>query len=137
MRRLALSLWLVVLLLAGCGGGGALSKKDLQKQLEAVQSFAAEGALVADGAADERTTDIFVRVHTLYLGDGVQNVRKQVSAGHASGDLEEKRDVAIELASEVERQLKRLHESPGDQDVARSVKAQLQRDAARAEHEAK
>jgi hypothetical protein len=137
MRRLALSLWLVVLLLAGCGGGGALSKKDLQKQLEAVQSFAAEGALVADGAADERTTDIFVRVHTLYLGAGVQKVRKQVSAGHASGDLEEKRDVAIELASEVERQLKRLHESPGDQDVARSVKAQLQRDAARAEHEAK
>jgi hypothetical protein len=137
MRRLGLSLSLVVLVLAGCGGGGALSRKDLQKQLEAVQSFAAEGALVADGAADERTTDIFVRVHTLYLGDGVKKVRKQVSAGHASGDLEEKRDAAIELASGVERQLERLHESPGDQDVARSVKAQLQRDAVRAENEAK
>jgi hypothetical protein len=137
MRRLGLPLSLVVLLLAGCGGGGTLSKKDLQKQLEAVQSFAAEGALVADGAADERTTDIFVRVHTLYLGDGVKKVRKQVSAGHASGDLEEKRDAAIELASGVERQLERLHESPGDQDVARSVKAQLQRDAVRAENEAK
>jgi hypothetical protein len=137
MRRLGLSVWLVVLLLAGCGGGGALSKKDLQKQLEAVQSFAAEGAFVADGAADERTTDIFVRVHTLYLGEGVQKVGKQVSAGHASGDLEEKRAAAIELASDVERQLERLHESPGDRDVACSAKAQLQRDAARAENEAK
>jgi hypothetical protein len=137
MRRLGVSLWLVVLLLAGCGGGGTLTKKDLQKQLEAVQSFAAEGALVADGAADERATDIFVRVHTLYLGDGIKKVREQASAGHASGDLEQKRDTAIELASGVERQLERLHESPGDRDVARDVEAQLQRYATRAEHEAK
>lgn len=137
MRRLGLSLWLVVLLLAGCGGGGTLSKKDLQKQLEAVQSFAAEGALVADGAADERTTDIFVRVHTLYLGDGVKKVGEQASAGHASSDLEEKRAATIELASGVERQLELLHGSPGDRDVARDVEAQLQRYATRAEHEAK
>jgi len=137
MFRRGLPLLLAVLLLPGCGGGGALSKKDVQKELEAVQSFAAEGALVADGAADERTTDIFVRVHTQYLGAGTKKVGEKVSAGQASGDVEDKRQTAVNLASAVEEQLGRLHRSPGNRDVARDVRDKLQRYAVSAEEAAK
>jgi hypothetical protein len=137
MFRRRLLLWFLLLLPAGCGGGGSLSQKDVQKELEAVQSFAAEGVLVADGAADDRTTDIFVRVHTKYLGEGTKKVEDKVSAGHASGDAETKRKTAVELASAVEEQLARLHRSPGDRDVARDVSDKLQRYADSAEKAAK
>jgi hypothetical protein len=126
MVRLALSLWLVVMLLAGCGGGGTLSKKALQKQLEAVQSFAAEGALVADGAADERTTNVFVRVHTKYLSDGTKKLSVQLASAETSPTLEDKLATARKLAVQVEEELDALHRSPGDRDVARRAKTRLE-----------
>ena len=64
----------VFLAAAGCGGGGSVSQKDVQKQFAAIQSLAAEGALVADGAAEGRTTDVFVRVHTGYLDKAARKV---------------------------------------------------------------
>jgi hypothetical protein len=137
MSRHWLPLGFLLVLLAGCGGGGSLSKQDVQKELEAVQSFAAEGALVADGAADDRSTDIFVRVHTQYLGEGTKKVGDEVSAGHATGEVEAKRKTAVELATAVEEQLDRLHRSPGDRDLARDVRDKLQRSAAAAEAAAK
>jgi hypothetical protein len=62
-------IWLALVLLpvAACGGGGTLSTKAFQKQAESLQSLAAEGALVADGTAEGRTTETFVSVHTEYL----------------------------------------------------------------------
>ena len=63
------------LALVGCGGS-TLSSKELQKQAEAVQSFAAEGALVAKGVEQARTTDTFVRVHSYRLpGEGREKGR--------------------------------------------------------------
>ena len=75
MVRLAtVGVTLALLALAGCGGGGTLSKEELQKQYEAIQSLAAEGALVADGAADGRTTETFVAVHSLYLSEAAGKI---------------------------------------------------------------
>lgn len=71
MIRLAtVGVALALLALSGCGGGGTLSKEELQKQYEAIQSLAAEGALVADGVADDRATETFVAVHSLYRVSG-------------------------------------------------------------------
>ena len=77
----------VLLAAAGCGGGGSVSQKDVQKQFAAIQSLAAEGALVADGAADGRTTDVFVRVHTGYLDKAARKVETPAvfSAGERCG----------------------------------------------------
>ncbi len=132
LRRGAL-IALGLLLLAGCGGGGSASQKDIQKQFEAIQSLAAEGALVADGAADGRTTDVFVRVHTGYLAEAAHKVHAQLSSQRASGAAERDRIRAARLASSVADQLARLADDPGDHEKARRIQKQLERDAALAE----
>jgi hypothetical protein len=131
LRRLPLLL--VVLLLAGCGGGGSVSQKDVQKQFEAIQSLAAEGALVADGAADDRTTDVFVRVHTGYLDRAAEKVATKLSSAHASGAVDRDRARAARLATEVADRLAALGDHPGDRAAARRIAARLRLDAALAE----
>jgi hypothetical protein len=127
----------VVLLVAGgCGGGGSVSQKDVQKQFEAIQSLAAEGALVADGAADGRTTGVFVRVHTGYLDKAARKVEGQLSSARASGAAERDRVRAARLASSVAGELGRLGDDPGDRAGARRIEQQLQRGASAAERQA-
>jgi len=127
----------VLLVAAGCGGGGSVSQKDVQKQFETIQSLAAEGALVADGAADGRTTDVFVRVHTGYLDKAVRKVEGQLSSARASGAAERDRVRAARLASSVAGELARLGDDPGDRARARRIEQQLQRDASAAERQAR
>ena len=126
----------VLLLAAGCGGGGSLTQSDVHRQLEAIQSLAAEGALVADGAADGRTTDVFVRVHTGYLGEAARKVEAQLSSARASGAVERDRVRAARLASSVADQLARLGDDPGDHEAVHRIQRRLERDAALAEREA-
>ena len=131
MVRLAtLGVALVLLALSGCGGGGTLSKEELQKQYEAIQSLAAEGALVADGAADGRTTETFVSVHSLYLSEAAQKVATDLRSANGP-------QPAVSLAHEVEKDLDRLHEEPDDPVLARRLSEQLQASAADAEERAK
>jgi hypothetical protein len=133
------TIWLAIAVLAtaGCGGGGTLSKKDLQKQAEAVQSFAAEGALVAQGAQEDRTTDAFVRVHTEYLAKAVTKVESELSSKQASGSLDDKRARVATLASVVSKDLDQLHRNPGDRALAARLKSELAKHAATAEELAK
>jgi hypothetical protein len=123
----------VLLAVAGCGGGGSVSQKDVQKQFEAIQSLAAEGALVADGAADGRTTDVFVRVHTGYLDRAAEKVATNLSSAHASGAVDRDRARAARLATEVADRLAALGDEPGDRAAARRIAARLRLDAALAE----
>jgi hypothetical protein len=132
----ALLISVVLLVAAGCGGGGSVSHKDIQKQFEAIQSLAAEGALVADGAADGRATDVFVRVHTGYLDKAARKVETQLSSERASGAAERDRVRAARLASSVSDQLASLGADPGDREAAHRIQRGLERDAALAEREA-
>jgi hypothetical protein len=126
----------VLLAAAGCGGGGSVSQSDVNRQFEAIQSLAAEGALVADGAADGRTTDVFVRVHTGYLDHAAQRVATKLSSDQAEGAVERDRERAARLASQVADELARLSDDPGDRAGARRIEKQLRRDAALAERQA-
>ena len=132
----ALLISVVLLAAAGCGGGGSVSQTDVQKQFQAIQSLAAEGALVADGAADGRTTDVFVHVHTGYLEKAARKVEGQLSSARASGAAEHDRARAARLASSVADQLARLGANPGDHEAAHRIQRRLERDAALAEREA-
>lgn len=130
MLRLGLLLGLLVLLPSGCGGGGSVSQTDVQKQFEAIQSLAAEGALVADGAADDRSTDVFVRVHSGYLNRAAGKVATELSSARASGTVDGKRVRAARLATHVADRLATLAGDPGDSAGARRIGAQLRVDAA-------
>jgi hypothetical protein len=134
IRRFSLAF--ALLLLAGCGGGGSVSQQDVQKQFEAIQSLAAEGALVADGAADGRTTDVFIRVHTSYLDDAAQKVATKLSSASATGAADRDRRRAARLAARVADRLTTLGDNPGDRAGARRIEEQLRRDAALAERQA-
>jgi hypothetical protein len=136
-RRATICLAIAVLAMAGCGGGSTLSKKDLQKQAEAVQSFAAEGALVAQGAQEGRTTDTFVRVHTEYLTKAVKKVESELGSKKAGGSLDDKRARAMELASLVSDDLEQLHRDPGDRGLATRLRSELAKHAVTAEELAK
>jgi len=131
-----LALAIVVLLVAGCGGN-SLSKKDLKKQIESVQSFAAEGSTLAQGAAESRSTTIFVRVHSEYLEKGTKKVQQKLDQAQVSPDLESKRADAAKLAADVDRAIGELHRSPGDRDEAHRLQLELSKAADQAEQLAK
>jgi hypothetical protein len=122
-----------LLALAGCGGG-SVSHEQVQKQLEAIQSLAAEGALVADGVADDRTTHVFVRVHAGYLDHAARKVATKLSSASSTGPVERDRARAARLAGGVAARLAALSHQPADRADARRIALELRRDAARAEH---
>lgn len=131
-------LWLApVVVAASCGGGGALSEKSLQTQAAAIQSLAAEGALVAGGAAEGRTTDVFVRVHTDDLLKEARKAQAELASASAGGTLARKRNRAARLAGRVAEELERLHRAPGDRALAGRLKSLLENAAADAKQLAK
>lgn len=136
MFRRTLPALIALLAVSGCGGGSSVSQSELQKQFAAIQSLAAEGALVADGAADGRSTDVFVRVHTGYLAEAAQKVATTLSSVRATGAADRDRARAARLAGRVASRLAALGSDPGDRAQARRIAAQLRNDAAIAERQA-
>ena len=71
----------VALLLTGCGGGGTLGPRSLAKQSDAVQSLAAEGALLAQDGVDGKTTGIFTREHGGFLAKAATTAASSLAEG--------------------------------------------------------
>lgn len=125
MQRAAPVLLVLALLAsAGCGGG-ALSKKQLQTQIQSVQSFAAEGSLLADQAARGRSTEPFVRVHTEYMQKALKKVETELQRPVAGGQSNETRLRALKLLAQVSAELGRLHRAPGEPELADRVHSAL------------
>ena len=127
----------VALIATGCGGGGALSKKAFQKQAQSTESLAAEASLVAQGAAQGRSTDPFVRVHAQYLQKAAKTIEQELGSARASGSLEAKRIRGLRLVLTVGEELGRLHRAPSDREVARQLQSVFTKDAADAKSLAK
>jgi hypothetical protein len=70
----ALLIAVAIVASAACGGGGELGAKGLAKQAEAVQSLAAEGALLAADSALGRSTRIYRREHSSELAEAASTV---------------------------------------------------------------
>jgi len=132
----ASSLAVFALIAAGCGGT-SLSKHDLHTEIGSVQSFAAEGSTLAQGAAESRSTTIFVRVHSEYMEKGAKKLQQKLDQAQVPGELESKRAAAAKLAADVDEALAELHGSPGDRDLAHRIQLELSKAADDAEKLAK
>ena len=117
----------LLLAIAGCGSSSTLTEKTLQKQDEKVHSAAAEGELLASDVARDRTTEPFARIHSGELAEQAKAVAKKVRGAEAAPGLERERRQVLTRATRVERALDQLHAAPTDQELARSVEAELGR----------
>jgi hypothetical protein len=94
-------------------------------EAEALQSLAAEGALVAGGVAEARTTGTYVRVHSEYLLEAARTLQSKLASESARGTLEARRAKAARLAGRVADDLARLNRAPHDRALAGRLTSQL------------
>jgi hypothetical protein len=86
--RALVALTLLACLVVGCGGSSTLSASSLARRSEAVQSVAAEGALLAEDAAAGRSTRIFVREHSSELAKAASTTRSSLAAARTAPALD-------------------------------------------------
>jgi hypothetical protein len=135
VKRLAAVLVLAVSFgLAGCGGGSqTLDAEALKKQAEALESLAAEGALLAANVSEGDTTRPFVRVHAEALGKNTETVVAALAPDNAqpAAGLSEQISFAHTHAEVVRAELARLAKSPSAGQAA-SIRDHLEFEAERA-----
>ena len=108
--------------LAGCGGG-TLDRKALQQEAKGIESLAYEGDVLADDAAQGRSTSVFVRIHSGYL----HAAAKASASKLARGGTPQARRLAT-LAARVSDDIAQLARSGSD----RTEQRRLQQDLASA-----
>ena len=115
-----------LVVLAGCGGGGTLDEQGLEKEVESIQSFAAEGALLARDVADGKSTVSFARVHAGELAEQAAKLAQTLRTAQATPTVEDDVAQAAELAADVGRTLDEFEQAPGDAEQARGIQRKLE-----------
>jgi hypothetical protein len=132
MARALLPLCLCVgcLLVSGCE---PLTADELGQEAATIHSTAAEGALLADGVAMERTTSPFVRAHAEELAGATDASARKLHDATVPDDLRAAVRRAIALATRTSSALGDLALSPSDPERAAAIEARLKRLAAQAD----
>jgi hypothetical protein len=105
---------------------------ELQREVETIGSTAAEGSVLADQIATQRTKRIFARVQARELGDGADHSAERLTDAHPQDDLIAAQNRAITLAEQVSDQLGALETAPDDAAAAKAAAAKLRALAAKA-----
>jgi hypothetical protein len=100
--------------------------------VEQLTSIAAEGALMADDLARQRTTTTFVRVHGGELSEQALHEAEKLNDDSIPPDLQLRAQAAIKLASEIGGAIDELRTSPQDRGQDRRDGAKLRRWSAEA-----
>jgi hypothetical protein len=132
MARRATLTGLLAAALCVVGCGGPMEPQELARSIQTLQSSAADGALLANGVARDRTKSTFVRVHARELGEIVNHEAEKLSDADANGDVAVRKSQAVDLAGKISQTLGTLQVSPGDEGGARSAERQLRGQARRA-----
>ena len=130
MRRRSITVVVVALAaaspLAGCGG--PITPGELSRSIQTLESTAAEGSLLANDIARDRTKATFARVHARDLGDVVQHEAEKLNDAQASrADVVAARTGAIDLADRIGAALGQIQTAPGSEVDGRKAAAALSR----------
>jgi hypothetical protein len=116
----------VAVALSGCGG--SIQPDELARSIETLASTAAEGALLAQDVARDRSKATFVRAHARDLGDVVQHEAEKLSDAEADeADVASAKTDAIDLADRIGTALGQIQTAPGSETDGRTAAAALNR----------
>jgi hypothetical protein len=118
MRRIATSIALIGALTAALVACGREERHQVQLGVEQISSIAAEGALMADDLARDRTKTTFVRVHGEELSSQAQHEAEKLNDDPVDPDLHGRVKRAIKLASDIGSAIDELRTSPQDRSRA-------------------
>jgi hypothetical protein len=119
----ALACLTLVLLGAGCGGGGELGSGALAKHSDTLGSLAAEGALLAQDGVDGKTTAIFTREHVSFLAKAATATASSLQKAKTKPGLEPELRKLRTLSADVRDQLGRLGgaSQPQEREIAAAL----------------
>jgi predicted outer membrane protein len=123
---------IVAILALGTAGCGDLSRDELGRGVDTIDSIANEGAILAGHSAQDRSTVNFVRAQAEVLSDDAQHEQEKLHDSTVAPDLQDKLSQAILLAGDASEALDQLRESPLDAKQSGSAQALLERTAERA-----
>jgi hypothetical protein len=89
---------------------------ELARSIGTLESTAAEGALLADQVARDRSKKTFVRVHARELGETVEHEAEKLNDAEAEpqGGVAPAKTQAIDLADQISAALGRIQTAPDD-----------------------
>jgi hypothetical protein len=113
---------------AGCGSSGQLGAREISRLSKSLQSYAAEGALLAEDAASGRTTRTYTREHVSELSNAASIAEVTLKAAKTEPALDPQLRQLVVLAGRVSADLKQLGSASGDEDraLARELQAAAQ-----------
>ena len=109
---IAVALGALSIALAGCGD---LSRDELNRGIESLSALAAQGGLIADGVARDRTKSTYVRVMAKTLGGEAEHEAEKLADAEPSPEVESQRNAAVRLAGELADLFSELQTFPGDE----------------------
>ena len=112
---------------AWVGGCGDLSRAELKRRVETLDAIAAEGRILATGAAQDRTKTTFTRVHARDLADRAEHEAEKVADARPARGFQREGELTVDLASRISEALGGLETGPGDEAGAREAGDKLVR----------
>jgi len=124
---------LMIALIGSVGCGGDIRSDELSRSIDTLVSSAREGALIAQGVADDGTKTTFVRVRARELTEATDHEAEKLSDASADQALESDKKAAVALSSQISDVLGQLQVSPMDPVSASKVAKHLERLADKSE----
>ncbi len=128
-----LSLALLAAGAATVSGCGELGDAELNRGVESLSALAAQGQLVASGVARDATKSTYARVMAKTLGEEAEHEAEKLADATPEEGIEEERDAAVAVASEISDLLSELQTFPGDEHHGSLVQKHLEEAQEKAE----
>jgi hypothetical protein len=127
MARRCLAVAVVAAAVAFAGCGGPMQPDELKRSIDTLESSAADGALLANGVARDRTKATFARAHARELGETVDHEAEKLHDASAEGRVAFRKAAAVDLAGRISEALGQIQTAPDSEREGRSAEAALTR----------